>query len=678
MKSENKRTSNEFPGSFEEKCINTIRFLAVDAVQKANSGHPGMPMEASDLAYVLWTKIMRYNPKNPQWPNRDRFVLSAGHGSMLLYAMLYLSGYGLTLDEIKAFRQWNSQTPGHPEYNCAPGVETTTGPLGQGFATGVGMAMAERFLANRFNRPDFPLVDYCVYSLVSDGDIMEGVSSEAASLAGHIGLGKLIYIYLDNRITIEGPTDFSFSEDVGRRFDAYNWHVQQVNGYDLAGIEEGIQQAKEEKSKPSLIVARTNIAYGSPNKQDSADAHGAPLGEEEVVLTKRNLQWPETPAFLVPEDVLLHFRQAEKRGQEHEKEWLSLWQSYKKIHPELAHEWENMHDNPDPSQWENSLPLFQPEDGAVATRSASGKVLQAVAPHLPGLIGGSADLAPSNNTLLKDLGEFKNAGGRNIHFGIREHAMGAILNGIALSGALIPYGGTFLIFSDYMRPAIRLAAMMSLPVIYVFTHDSIGLGEDGPTHQPIEQLSSLRAMPNLMVIRPADAQETVEAWKIALSRRDGPTALILTRQKLPIIDRDRYTKASGLQRGAYVLADAPGSKPELILIGTGSEVPILLSAYEELVDRDIQVRVVNVPCWELFEMQPEDYHEEVLPYDVKARLAVEAGCPYGWERYTGSQGKIIGIKHFGASAPAKELFKQFGFTVEHVIKDAKELLSRTY
>ena len=675
MTSEKKRKSNEFPGSFESKCINTIRFLAVDAVQKANSGHPGMPMEASDLAYVLWTKIMRYNPKNPQWLNRDRFVLSAGHGSMLLYALLYLTGYNLTLDEIKAFRQWNSKTPGHPEYGCTPGVETTTGPLGQGFATGVGMAMAERFLANRFNRPDFPLVDYFIFSLVSDGDIMEGISSEAASLAGHIGLGNLIYIYLDNRITIEGPTDFALSEDVGRRFDAYNWQVQHVNGYDLTGIEESIQQAKGEKSKPSLIIARTNIAYGSPNKQDSADAHGAPLGEEEVALTKRHLQWPETPAFFVPEDVLLHFRQAEKRGQERENEWLSLWEAYKKSYPELAHEWENMHKEPDPSQWENSLPLFKPEDGAVATRSASGKAMQAVAPHLPGLIGGSADLAPSNNTFLKNFGEFKNTGGRNIHFGIREHAMGAILNGMALSGALIPYGGTFLVFSDYMRPAIRLAAMMGLPVIYVFTHDSIGLGEDGPTHQPIEQLSSLRAVPNLMVIRPADAQETVEAWKIALSRRDGPTALILTRQKLPIIDRDRYAKASELRRGAYILADAPESKPELILIGTGSEVPLLLSAYEQLLDQGIQVRVVNVPCWELFEMQSHEYHEKVLPSYVNARLAVEAGCPYGWERYTGTQGKIIGIERFGASAPGEELFQQFGFTVEHVIKDAKELLS---
>jgi len=675
MTSEKNRKPNEFSSSFEEKCINTIRFLAVDAVQKAHSGHPGMPMEASDLAYVLWTKIMKYNPKNPQWPNRDRFVLSAGHGSMLLYAMLYLTGYNLTLDEIKAFRQWNSQTPGHPEYGCAPGVETTTGPLGQGFATGVGMAMSGRFLANRFNKPDFPLVDYFVYAFVSDGDIMEGISSEAASLAGHIGLGNLIYIYLDNRITIEGSTDFALSEDVGHRFDAYKWHVQHVNGYDLKGIEKSIHQAKKEKSKPSLIIARTNIAYGSPNKQDSADAHGSPLGEEEIVLTKRNLKWPETPVFLVPEDVLLHFRQSVKNGQEHEQDWISLWKSYKKTYPESAIEWQKMHKDPDLSEWEKSLPLFKPEDGAVATRSASGKVLQAIAPHLPGLTGGSADLAPSNNTFLKDFGEFKNEGGRNIHFGIREHAMGAILNGMALSKALIPYGGTFLIFSDYMRPAIRLAAMMKLPVIYVFTHDSIGLGEDGPTHQPIEQLSSLRAMPNLMVIRPADAQETVEAWKIALSHRDGPTALILTRQKLPIIDRDLYARANGLQRGAYVLADAPESKPELILIGTGSEVPILLSAYEHLIGQGIRVRVVNFPCWELFEMQSKDYHEEVLPSHVNARLAIEAGCPYGWERYTGANGKIIGINHFGASAPGEELFQQFGFSVENVIHEAKKLLS---
>ena len=675
MTSVNGRENKDFSGSFVEKCINTIRFLAVDAVQKANSGHPGMPMEASALAYVLWTRVMKYNPENPKWPNRDRFVLSAGHGSMLLYAMLYLTGYGLTLDEIKAFRQWNSRTPGHPEYGCAPGVETTTGPLGQGFATGVGMAMAERFLANRFNRPDFPLVDYSIYSLVSDGDMMEGVASEAASLAGHLGLGKIIYIYLDNRITIEGATDLTFSEGVGRRFEAYNWQVQHVDGYDMTGIEETIGRAREEKSRPSLIIARTHIGYGSPNKQDSADAHGSPLGEEEVLLTKQNLKWPETPAFLVPEDVLAYFRQAGKQGEEQEGRWRSLWEAYKKTHPEDALEWESMHRAVDPTKWEDSLPNFRPEDGDVATRSASGKVLQAVFPHIPGLIGGSADLAPSNNTYIKGFGEFKSSGGRNIHFGIREHAMGAVLNGMALSKALIPYGGTFLVFADYMRPAIRLAALMELPVIYVFTHDSIGLGEDGPTHQPIEHLASLRVIPNLMVIRPADAQETVEAWKAALGRREGPTALILTRQKLPVMDRNRYAPSSGLHRGAYVLADYPGSgKPELILMGTGSEVPLLISAFEQLSEEGIRVRVVNMPCWELFEMQSEDYREEVLPSDVRARIAVEAGCSYGWGRYIGAQGKIIGMDRFGASAPARVLFEKFGFTVENVIKSAREML----
>ncbi len=669
---------NGFSGSFEDKCINTIRFLAVDGVQKANSGHPGMPMEASNLAYVLWTRAMRYNPKNPQWANRDRFVLSAGHGSMLLYAMLYLTGYGLTLDEIKAFRQWESQTPGHPEYGCAPGVETTTGPLGQGFATGVGMAIAERFMARRFNKPEFPLVDYNVFALVSDGDIMEGVSSEAASLAGHLSLGKLIYIYLDNRISIEGPTDLTISEDVGRRFEAYNWDVQHVNGYDLPGIEAAVDRARTEVSRPSLIIARTHIAYGSPNKQDTADAHGAPLGEEEIELTKRNLGWPDSPAFLVPEDVLGHFREAEKRGRQLESAWQSLWSKYKASFPDLAAQWDQMHGAGDPATWESALPRFTPADGNVATRSASGKTLQAVAPHIPGLLGGSADLAPSNNTYLKGLGEFQESGGRNFHFGVREHAMGAILNGMALSGALIPYGGTFLVFSDYMRPAIRLAALMGLHVVYVFTHDSIGLGEDGPTHQPIEHLAGLRAIPNLLVIRPADAQETVEGWRVALKHKGGPVALILTRQNLPVLDRKRCAAASLLERGAYVLIDStPGGTPELILLGTGSEVPLLLSAYDRLTGEGLQVRVVSMPSWELFEMQPPEYREEVLPSGAKARLAVEAGSPLGWERYTGSRGRIIGMQRFGASAPAKVLFEKFGFTVDHVVAAAKELLGRS-
>jgi transketolase len=538
--------------------MNTIRFLSVDAVQKANSGHPGMPMEAVALAFVLWTRTMRYNPKNPQWANRDRFILSAGHGSMLLYAMLYLTGYGLSLEEIKNFRQWESQTPGHPEYGCAPGVETTTGPLGQGFGTGVGMAVAERFLAQRFNRPGFPVVDYFIYALVSDGDIMEGVSSEAASLAGHLGLGKIIYIYLDNRITIEGSTDLAMSENVGKRFEAYNWHVQRVDGYDLPAIDEAFSLARNERTRPSLIIARTHIAFGSPGKQDSAEAHGAPLGREEVLLTRRNLNWPEEPDFYVPEDVLSYFREAESRGREEEKRWQSLWDDYQESYPELVSQWKRMHEDPDPSHWEGSLPRFTPKDGSIATRKASGAVLAALAPHLPGLIGGSADLAPSTNTYLKQFGEFKDDGGPNMHFGVREHAMGAILNGLALSKALIPFGGTFLIFSDYMRPTIRLAALMEMPVIYVFTHDSIGLGEDGPTHQPVEQLASLRSMPNLMVIRPADAQETVEAWQVALTRRQGPTAIILCRQGLPVLDRNRYTPAEGLRRGGYVLAgDAP-------------------------------------------------------------------------------------------------------------------------
>jgi len=659
---------------FQKKCINTIRFLAVDGVQKANSGHPGMPMEASDLAYLLWSRIMKFNPKNPEWPNRDRFVLSAGHGSMLLYAMLYLTGYDLSIEDLKDFRQWNSQTPGHPEYGCAPGVETTTGPLGQGFATGVGMAMAERFLASLFNKPDFPLIDYYIYALVSDGDMMEGISSETASLAGHLGLGKLIYVYLDNKITIEGATDITFTEDVERRFQAYNWHVQRVNGYDLPGVEKALTRAKDEGSRPSLIIARTHIAWGSPNKQDTPDAHGAPLGAEEVALTKKNCSWPEDPTFLVPEDVLSFFRKSEDRGDKVEAPWQALYANYQKQYPELAGQWETMHGKPDPSLWEGSLPQFDPEQGNIATRKASGQVLAAVKPHLPGLIGGSADLAPSNNTYVNGFGEFKGDSGPNVRFGIREHAMGAILNGLALSKALIPYGGTFLVFSDYMRPAIRLAALMKLPVIYVFTHDSIGLGEDGPTHQPIEHLACLRAIPHMTVIRPADAQETVEAWKIALTGQDGPCAIILSRQGFPVIDRKRYASAEGLSRGGYVLADAPDGKPELILMGTGAEVHLLLSAYQQLKERGIAVRVVNIPSWELFESQPKEYRDQILPPHISTRLAVEAGSTLGWGRYIGIHGDIIGIDRFGASAPAKVLFQKFGFTVEEVVKRAGMLL----
>jgi len=668
---------NEITGitdKLEKDCINTIRFLAVDGVQKANSGHPGMPMEASPLAYLLWTRTMNYNPKNPAWPNRDRFVLSAGHGSMLLYAMLHLTGYGLSLDALKDFRQLDSPTPGHPEYGCAPGVETTTGPLGQGFATGIGMAMAERYLATRFNRPDFPLVNHFIYALVSDGDMMEGISSETASMAGDLGLGKLIYVYLDNKITIEGNTHITFTEDVARRFEAYNWQVQRVDGYDLPAINTALANAKSETSQPSLIIARTHIAWGSPNKQDTPDAHGAPLGEEEVLLTKKNCGWPETPNFWVPKDVLSVFRQALKQGEALEKEWQALYANYQMKYSHLAQQWEAMHKAPDTSKFNDALPHFDADQGSIATRKASGQVLAAVKPHLPGLVGGSADLAPSNNTYLKGFDEFKEDGGPNIRFGIREHGMGAILNGMALSKALIPYGGTFLVFSDYMRPAIRMAALMQLHIIYVFTHDSIGLGEDGPTHQPIEHLASLRSIPNILVVRPADAQETVEAWKLALAHQKGPCALILSRQGLPVIDRKKYASAEGLHNGAYVLAQSTGGKPDLILMATGAEVHLILGAYEQLASRGVRVRLVNIPSWELFSAMPGAYRHEVLPPDVSARIAVEAGSPLGWERFTGSQGIIIGMHRFGASAPAKDLFKTFGFTVEAVIEKAEKLL----
>jgi len=674
MTTNNLKEKTGITDNLEKDCINTIRFLAVDGVQKANSGHPGMPMEASPLAYLLWTRTMNYNPKNPEWPNRDRFVLSAGHGSMLLYAMLHLTGYGLSLDALKDFRQLDSPTPGHPEYGCAPGVETTTGPLGQGFATGIGMAMAERFLATRFNRPGFSLLNHFVYALVSDGDMMEGISSETASMAGDLGLGKLIYIYLDNKITIEGNTHITFTEDVARRFEAYNWQVQHVDGYDLPAINTALTNARGDTSQPSLIIARTHIAWGSPNKQDTPDAHGAPLGEEEVLLTKKNCGWPEAPTFRVPEDVLSVFRQALKRGEALENEWLALYADYRKKYPDLAQQWENMHQALDTSKLNDALPRFNADQGNIATRKASGQVLAAVKPFLPGLVGGSADLAPSNNTYLKGFDEFKEEGGPNIHFGIREHGMGAILNGMALSKALMPYGGTFLVFSDYMRPAIRLAALMELPVIYVFTHDSIGLGEDGPTHQPIEHLASLRSIPNMVVVRPADAQETVEAWKMALAHQKGPCALILSRQGLPVIDRTKYAPAEGLHNGAYVLADSKSDKPDLILMATGAEVHLIIGAYEQLSSRGVAVRIVNIPSWELFNTTPEAYQHEVLPPDVSARIAVEAGSPLGWERFTGSQGFIMGINRFGASAPAKDLFRTFGFTVEAVVEKAEMLL----
>jgi transketolase len=663
--------------STDDLCVNTIRMLAVDAVQKANSGHPGMPMGAAPMAYVLWTRFLKHNPQNPHWPDRDRFVLSAGHGSMLLYSLLHLTGYDLTLDDLKAFRQWGSKTPGHPEYGHTPGVETTTGPLGQGFANGVGMAMAERFLASRFNRPDFPIVDHFTYAIVSDGDLMEGVSHEAASLAGHLKLSKLIYLYDDNHISIEGSTDITFTENRLARFKAYGWHVQQVeDGNDLKAIKGAIRKAQAETDRPSLIAVRTCIGCGSPNKENTAGAHGEPLGIEEVRLTKENLGWPLEPTFHVPSKALGLFRKAVKAGGKREKQWEALLASFQKAYPELAEEYKRIMAGDLPEGWDQGIPSFPADFKGTATRAASGMVLNALAAKVSNLIGGSADLAPSNKTEIKSSKDFQ-AGTydqRNVRFGVREHGMGSVMNGMALHGGIIPYGGTFLIFSDYMRPPIRLAAMMGLKVIYIYTHDSIGLGEDGPTHQPIEQLAALRAIPNLTVIRPADANETAEAWRMALKTKSGPTALVLTRQNLPTLDRSHMTPADNLAYGAYVLNKGEGPKPELILLATGSEVPIALEAMEKLKIMGIHSRVVSMPSWELFERQPKEYHDQVLPPEIKARLAIEAGSPMGWHLYVGDQGEVIGLDHFGASAPDKVLFKKFGLTADHVVEKSLELL----
>jgi transketolase len=654
--------------------INTIRMLAVDAVQAAESGHPGMPMGMAAPAYVLWTRFLRHNPANPQWPNRDRFILSAGHGSMLLYALLHLSGYDLSLEEIKRFRQWGSLTPGHPERGVTPGVETTTGPLGQGFGNGVGMAIAERYLAELFNRPGYNIVDHYTYAIVSDGDLMEGVSAEAASLAGHLRLGKLIYLYDDNRISIEGPTSLSFSEDVPLRFRAYGWHVQSVDGLDLVAIEEAIRAAQAERERPSLIAVRTHIGYGSPNKQDTAAAHGEPLGEEEVALTKKALGWP-LDKFYVPDVVRGYFAEQQEYWGHLEADWRALFESYRQQYPDLAERFEQMMAGELPAGWQERIPRF-PAGKAVATRNASGEVLNAIAPALPGLIGGSADLAPSTKTLLKGGGdqEADNPGGRNLHFGVREHAMGAIVNGMAAHGGLRPFGATFFVFSDYMRPALRLSALMELPVVWVFTHDSIFVGEDGPTHQPIEHLASLRAIPHLVTIRPADANETAVAWQVALEQR-GPVALILSRQNLPVLDREKMAPADGLRRGAYVLSDTTGRRPDVILIATGSEVALAVEAQAALAERRINARVVSMPSWELFERQPQAYRDEVLPPDVPVRLAIEAGSPMGWERYVGPFGAVLGIENrFGASAPYKVLACHYGFTVDEVVARTQELL----
>jgi len=661
----------------DQLCINTIRTLAMDAVQKANSGHPGLPMGMADVAYVLWTRFLKHNPANPGWPNRDRFVLSAGHGSMLLYSLLHLTGYDLPLEELKSFRQWGSRTPGHPEYGLTPGVETTAGPLGQGFANGVGMAMAERFLAATFNRPGFPIFDHYTYAIVSDGDLMEGISHEAASLAAHLGLGKLVYLYDDNGISIEGSTDITFTEDVPARFRAYSWHVQEVDGYDLKGIEAAVRSAQEEMERPSLIVCHTHIAYGSPNKQDKASAHGEPLGEEEVRLTKEALGWPATAHFLIPDEALAVFRQAVEQGREAEARWRETFERYRAAYPDEAAQLEALWAGKLPEGWTDVLPTFSSESGPMATRQASGAVLNALAPVLPTLVGGSADLAPSNNTLLKGYPDFQQAtpAGRNLHFGVREHAMGAILNGLALHGGVLPYGGTFLVFADYMRPAVRLAAMMHLPVVYVWTHDTVWIGEDGPTHQPIEHLAALRAIPNLTIIRPADANETAGAWRVALERRAGPTGLALTRQKLPVLFETNRDAAKKVARGAYVLVDSSGI-PDVILIGAGSEVHLALGARDLLAQKGIAVRVVSMPSWELFDAQPAAYRESVLPPQVTARLAIEAGVTQGWARYVGPAGDVMGLERFGASAPYKVLMEKFGFTAEAVAERALGLLGR--
>jgi transketolase len=680
--------------SLDELCINTIRMLSVDAVEKAKSGHPGAPMGLAPSAYVLWTRFLKHNPRNPLWPDRDRFVLSAGHGSMLLYSMLHLTGYGLSLEQIQQFRQWGSHTPGHPERGLTPGVETTTGPLGQGFGNGVGMAIAEAHLAARFNRPEFAMVNHFTYGIVSDGDLMEGVAAEAASLAGHLKLGKLIYLYDNNRISLAAATDLTFTEDCAKRFEAYGWHTQTVeNGNDLEAIERALGAARSETGRPSLVLVRTHIGYGSPGKQDTFEAHGSPLGAEEVKRTKQNLGWPAEPPFLVPQEALARFRESVSKGEKAETEWKEKFSAYAQKFPELAREFEETMRSQLPKGWDEGISNFSADPKGLATRAASGRVLNAVAPRLPTLIDGSADLNPSTFTVLQNLGDFESperqcsdsqgsAGGgwsyagRNLHFGVREHGMAAALNGMASHGGIIPFGSTFLIFSDYMRPAIRLAALMELGVIYVFTHDSVGVGEDGPTHQPIEQLAALRAIPHLVVIRPADANETAVAWRIAIESRDRPVALVLTRQNVPVLDRNQFAAAEGLRRGAYVLADPPGGKPDLVLIGTGSEVPLVVAARQKLAEQNIQARVVSMPSWELFDQQSRDYRESVLPRTIRPRLAVEAGLPQGWCHYVGDGGDIIGIERFGASAPGNVVMEKLGFTVDHVVERARALLGK--
>ncbi|MGH7109487.1 MAG: transketolase [Stellaceae bacterium] len=688
-------TSTGMPrGSIDEVCVNTIRTLAIDAVQAANSGHPGTPMAMAPVVYTLWQEFLRFDPKDPIWPNRDRFVLSSGHASALLYAMLHLCGVtavdekyerlgtpSVALDDLKRFRQLDSKCPGHPEYHWTSGVETTTGPLGQGVATSVGMAIAALWLAKYFNRPDFPLFDYRIYALCGDGCMMEGVASEAASLAGHLRLSNLCWIYDSNHITIEGNTALAFSEDVAARFLAYGWHVQRVgDANDRARVADALERARRVADRPSLIIVESHIGYGAPHKEDTSGAHGEPLGEEEVRLTKRRYGWPEDAKFLVPDGVYRHFADGiGARGNKLREDWLALFARYQETHPELADACERMQRRELPEGWDRDIPSFPADPKGIASRDSSGHVLNAIAPRLPWLLGGAADLAPSTKTRLTfaEAGDFsaENRLGRNFHFGIREHAMGAICNGLALS-KLRPYGSGFLIFSDYMKPPIRLGAIMELPVVTVFTHDSIGVGEDGPTHQPVEQIVALRAIPGLLVLRPADANEVAEAWRVVLSLKHEPACLILSRQNLPTLDRARYAPASGLKRGAYVLADAGKGAPEIILMATGSEVALCVEVYERLAAEGVKARVVSMPSWELFEQQDADYRAAVLPPEVTRRIAVEQASSLGWERYTGLRGTILGMTTFGASAPLKELLKKFGFTPEHLYAAAREQLAR--
>lgn len=657
--------------------IDTVRVLAADAVQKANSGHPGTPMALAPLGHLLWSETMHYNPKNPEWVNRDRFILSCGHACMLQYSFLYLTGYAVTMNDIKNFRQLHSITAGHPEYGLMPGIEVTTGPLGQGFANGVGMAIAQKYMAARYNQPDFKIFDYIIYAICSDGDLMEGVSAEAASLAGHLKLGNMIYFYDDNKITIEGHTDLTFNEDVGKRFEAYGWHVQNVSDInDLESLSKAIENAQKEPDRPSLIKVQSIIGYGSPNKHNTAAAHGSALGADEVKLVKENFGFDPDKNFVVPEEVLEFYRNAGKKSAESEKAWKELYKNYKKRHPDLAKEYESISAGELPDGWEKKLPTFEPGK-EMATRKASGKTLNAIAEYFPQLIGGSADLAPSTDTNLDDYKSFspKDRDGRNFHFGIREHAMGAVLNGMALSKYLIPYGATFLIFSDYMRPPLRLAAIMKLRPIMVYTHDSIALGEDGTTHQPVEQLIGLRTVPNMTVIRPADANETAQAWRVAIKQTDGPVCIVLTRQGIPIIDQKRFAKAKNLEKGAYILSDSDGD-PDIILIATGSEVHLILEAQEKLKKTNVKARVVSMPSWSLFDNQTASYREKVFPKSIRKRLAVEAGSPVGWLKYVTDDGDIIGIEKFGESAPGEQVMKEYGFSVENVVKSAKALLNK--